>query len=158
MLIKKKIKKNNKGFSLAEVLTTLAIIIIIALVTAPAMKQYFNNLQLNNSAKYLISNLRLAQQYTVTQQKKHAIRMELWNNTYYLVKKEPVEEILQTFSLKNGTIFSSFSGLQNNEAVYNASGAVDYSGEVYLEHQASGHQTKILIKPSGYVTWEVYNP
>lgn len=152
------LKKFNKGFSLAEVLTTLAIIAVVAIIIAPAINQYSANLELNNSTKYLISNLKLAQQNTVTEQKKHAIRIDLFANSYYLVKKEPVEEILQNFNLEEEVIFSAFSGIQNYEVVFNPTGAVDYSGEVYLTHQGSVNQNKIVIKPSGYVTWESINP
>ena len=155
-------KKNKKyfsfGFSVAEILTVSAIIIIILLITAPIIKNYLNNLDLTNSTKLLISNLKLAQQYTVTQQLKHAIRMDIYSHTFYLVKKEPSEEILQTLNLDEKVIFESFTGIENNEVVYNPAGAVDFTGEINLKHQITSNQTKVYIKPSGYVTWENLSP
>jgi len=142
------------GFSLAEILTVIAILIIIAFITVPVIKQYSSNLELNNSTKLLVSNIKLAQQNTVTQQFKYGVRLELLGRTFYLIQKEPSEQILDTLVLDEQVIFFNVSGLQDNEVIFNPTGAVDFSGFIELEHTVTHVKSRINIKPSGYVNWE----
>jgi type II secretory pathway pseudopilin PulG len=149
--------KERLGISLLEIIVAISIFLVILGIGIISFSGFLENIELDNSTKYLISKLKLAQQYTVTTQLKHAISFDLFSNTYHLVKKEPLLQTLENLSLSEGIIFNSIAGLQNNEAVFNSAGAVDYSGEIILLSQESGKQTKIYIKPSGYVTWEKVN-
>ena len=57
-----------KGYSLAQLLIVIGIIVIITLVTFPVFTDYLNNLELKNSTQDVVSNLKLAQQLAVTEQ------------------------------------------------------------------------------------------
>lgn len=149
--------KREDGFSLIEVMTAISIFLIISVIGIINFSGYLENVELENSTKYLIGKLKLAQQYTVTTQLKHAVSFDLFSNTYRLIKIEQTLQTLENLSLEQGIIFSSITGIQNNEVVFNPTGAVDYSGEIILLSQESDKQTKIYIKPSGYVTWEKIN-
>lgn len=149
--------KKQLGFSLLEIIAAFGIMVIIGLIGTINFSSYFSNIKLNNSAKYLIGKLKLAQQYTVTTQQKHAIKMDIFSNTYQLIKTEPAEQILETLNLDDNIIFNLFTGIQNNQVIFNSAGAVDYSGEIIILNSLSGDQVKIYIKPSGYVTWEKIN-
>ena len=146
--------KKHSGFTLVELIIIVAIIGALSVISIPNFKQYLTNLELNNSTKQLIGKMKIAQQYTVTEQLVHSVRMDILGSSYYLIKTEPSEEILETISLDDSVIFHSFTGIQNNEVVFNSAGAVEYSGTIVLEHQTSLKQTQINIKPSGYITWE----
>ncbi|PIT90709.1 MAG: hypothetical protein COU22_00715 [Candidatus Komeilibacteria bacterium CG10_big_fil_rev_8_21_14_0_10_41_13] len=145
-----------KGFSLVELITVVAIIGILASLTYPSFNNYTQNQELKNSAKELLSNLKLAQQYTVTEQAKYSVAINLMSGSYSLIKKGDPDQTIQSFSLDEDVYFSSANGIQDSEAVFNPTGAVDYSGEVFLTHQQSERLVKVTIKPSGYVNWEYY--
>lgn len=151
-MLKNKVKTN--GFSLLEILTVIAIIAITAVFMAPSWKQYGQNRELENSANLLISHLKEAQQKTVTTQVKHLIRMAVLSNGYSLIKQSQPEEILSGHFLADEVLVSQITGLQNNEAVFNAAGGADLPGDIYLTHQQTQNQIKISLHPSGYVTWE----
>jgi len=145
---------NQRGTSLFEILIALAIVFIMAIIAYPNLKDYSQHQDLNNSSKEVIGSLKLAQQYTVTEQVKYSVKVDLLQNTYALYKKGNPDELIDSYTIADQVYFSQVTGLQNDEAVFNPTGAVDYNGEIYLTHQASGLATKIIIKPSGYVTWE----
>ena len=148
-----------KGYSLAQLLIVIGIIAVIALITFPSFTGYLNNLELKNSTHEVVSHLKLAQQLAVTEQVKHAVRFVPLGNTHQLIKLTDPEIILSAFQLADSVYFLSSGGLENNQAVFNAGGAVDFNGEIYLTHQISGMQTVISVKPSGYVSWQIYqNP
>lgn len=147
--------KSGAGFTIFELLTVIALIVILAVIFYPNFKDYLQDQDLKNSTVAFIGNLKLAQQYTVTEQIKYAIKASLQSDNYTLVKKTEPEIITGNFTLGSNIYFSATGGLINNEAVFNPTGAVDFSGEIFLTHQTSGKRTKIYIKPSGYVTWEI---
>ncbi len=148
--------KKKSGTSIFEILVVIAVIFIIAMVSYPFLTNYSNDQDLKNSTKVLVGHLKLAQQYTVTEQDKHSIRVDLLVPTYSLFKKGSPDELISGFELDNNVFFLQTTGIQNDEAVFNPTGAVDYSGEIILKHQATGDMTKIYIKPSGYVSWGTY--
>jgi len=149
--------KRRAGFSLLEIITAICIFLVILTIGIINFSNYLENVKLDNSTKYLISKLKLAQQYSVTTQSKHAIAFDLLSNACRLIKKEPTLQTLENLSLEEGIIFNYAAGIQNNEVVFNPAGAVDYSGEIFLLSPSNGKQSKIYIKPSGYVTWEKIN-
>ena len=147
---------NKKGVSLFEILTVIAIIIVISLITYISLRGYQQNQDLKNSTKTVISRLKLAQQYTVTEQIIYGIGINISDRNYELIRKGEPDEIVDSFLLEENVYFSSISGLEDDEVIFNPIGAVDYDGEIFLTHQETNHQTKIIIKPSGYVYWEYY--
>ena len=58
----------KKGFSLIEVIVVSSIILIISVVTVPTWRQISGNLELNSEARAIASQLREAQQFSVTEQ------------------------------------------------------------------------------------------
>ncbi|MBU1036751.1 hypothetical protein KKF32_01785 [Patescibacteria group bacterium] len=130
----------------------------MSIVTFPLIREYSKNLELKNGTKAVIQSLRLAQQSAVTEQFKYAIRFTALADTYYLVKKVDPEEIINSWQLPNSVYFFYIDGLEDDEAVFNSAGAVDFSGDVYLAHLQNQAQTLIEIKPSGYITWQNYEP
>ena len=157
-VLKKVLDKTPAGFTLMEMSAVLAIIVIITLISIPFFSSYNQNQALENSAKQLMSDLKLAQQNTVTQQIKYSIKMAPDSGTYTLIKKGNPDLTISTQQLDSHVIVSQITGLTGNEAVFNPTGAVDYSGEVYLQHNTSETQIQVSIKPSGFVTWVKVTP
>ncbi len=146
--------KKESGLSLAEILVAMGIILILALLIYPNLKTYLNQQLLSANAEKFVGYLKLAQQRTVTEQLKYAIKVNLLSQNYYLVKKGSPDIVLENYSLAEPISFNQINGLVDNEVVFNPTGAVDFSGDIYLLHQQTNEQKKIMIKPSGYVVSE----
>ncbi len=146
--------KKESGLSLAEILVAMGIILILALLIYPNLKTYLTQQLLSANAEKFVGYLKLAQQRTVTEQLKYAIKVNLLSQNYYLVKKGSPDIVLENYSLAEPISFNQINGLVDNEVVFNPTGAVDFSGDIYLLHQQTNEQKKIMIKPSGYVVSE----
>lgn len=145
--------KSGEGFSLIELMVAIGVLVFIMLISAPFFNDYAKTQDLKNSVKQFIGHLKEVQQYAVSTQIKHSATVGISSNNYNLVKKTAPDVILETRYLQNQVIFSSTTGLTNNEVVFNAAGGADESGEIILRHQLTGQQIKITVHPSGYVNW-----
>lgn len=65
--------KQNSGFSLIEILGVITVISIIALVILPVYTKIKPTLNLNTETRDMASDLRLAQQLSVTEQINYAV-------------------------------------------------------------------------------------
>ena len=145
-----------KGFSVAQLLVVLGIMVIVSAATFPSLSEYTKNLQLQNATKEFVVNLKLAQQLAITGQVKHALSFDILGADYHLVKQSDPEVTVKDLQLAEDVFFASQIGLLDDEIVYNAGGSVDFAGQLYLTHQSTQNQTVINIKPSGYITWQTY--
>lgn len=146
----------SRGISIAQLLIVVAIIVVISFVSFPALSGYIKDLELKNSTKEVILNLKLTQQLAVTEQVRHSLLFSPLDSSYYLIKKTEPATTLESFYLAPSVYFATISGFENNEVVYNSAGAVDLSGDIYLSHLNTQNQTLINVKPSGYVNWQTY--
>ncbi len=145
---------NKKGVILAEIIIIIFIIIIVSTIAYPNFKKYTQNLEIKGSTRQLVSHLKIAQQYTVTEQVKYIIRIQPLNKTYYLVKNTTPETIVETYTLDDSVYFKSNTGIQNNEVSFNFGGGVEYAGQIFISHLYTDITTIVDIKPSGYVNWQ----
>lgn len=143
-----------QGVSLLELTVAIAIIFIIAAITFPSFNGYLKYQDLKNSTKIFISRLKEAQQEAVTRQIKFAIELDSQTNDYRQLKLVQPAEVMAEYHLSEDVFFASTTGLLLNQAVFNPTGAADYSGEIFLESSQSGQRTKVTIHPSGYVSWQ----
>lgn len=137
-----------------ELTVAIAIIFIIAAVSFPSFNNYLKYQDLKNSTKNFIRHLKESQQNTVTQQIKFGVEFDLAANGYRQLKLTQPNELISDYLLSDNIFFASSTGLAANQVVFNPVGAVDQSGAIYLESAESGEQTKIIVHPSGYVTWQ----
>jgi len=70
-------KINSGGFQLIQLVMVCAIIGIMAVIGVPVFTRYQPNIKLNAEAKQLISDLRYAQQKTVSEQKIYYIEIDI---------------------------------------------------------------------------------
>ena len=144
---------SQSGFQLIQLLTTLAVIAIIATIGVPVLTQYQPNLKLNAEAKELINNLRLAQQMTISEQKIYYIEIDTINNEYSIVKAANPSPPIKTIELNEVINFQEIIDLTDNKIIFNSYGAVSESGQIILVNSENNIIT-INIKPSGYVQME----
>jgi Tfp pilus assembly protein FimT len=146
----KSFKKNQAGSLLVEVLGVLGIFLLIALISIPYIKKYQPNLKLNGVAKEFVSDLRYAQQLTVTEQAVHIVDIDLIENKYEILKLGTATTTVKSVNIDPEIFFFNVSGLSDNQVRFNSYGAVREAGDITLIN--INNKTVIVeIKPSGHV-------
>ncbi|MEK7653306.1 MAG: GspH/FimT family protein [Patescibacteria group bacterium] len=144
-----KFKLNKNGFTLLEIVIVLAIIAILALIGFSAFKTVQPNLNLKGASRDLASDLRYAQQLSVTEQVNYSVNFNKSQNSYAIVKST-TGQIIKNASLDGQISIDNISNLTNDTASFNATGAALQAGSITLIN-LNGATSTIEIKPSGYV-------
>lgn len=135
---------------LMNILVSFAIIALISTISLPYIKKYQTNLKLSSAAKNLTSDLRYAQQITVTEQVVHKVVMDEENDSYRILRLGTSTTTVKTVNFEDEISFDQITGLSSNEVVFNSYGGVSQAGQITLANAAS--QTAVInIKPSGYI-------
>jgi len=143
-------KINSGGFQLIQLVMVCAIIGIMAVIGVPVFTRYQPNIKLNAEAKQLISDLRYAQQKTVSEQKIYYIEIDIPGKEYSIIKQETPATPIKTIVLDPEITFQEVSDLTDNKVVFNSFGAVSEAGEIILANSQESIIT-INIKPSGHI-------
>jgi len=142
--------KKQTGSILINMLAAIGVIAMMAAIAIPALETYQPNIKLKAEGRRLISDLRYAQQLTITEQKIHYLEMDPAGGSYALIREDSPATTIKTVLLDAEIDFQSITGLDNNRVVFNSYGAVSQSGEVVLANSKNDTIT-VNIKPSGYV-------
>lgn len=142
--------KNHRGSMLIDLLVALGIIALLSTLTIPYLKKYQPNLKLNGAARDLTTDLRYAQQLTITEQKVHVVAFDIINKKYDILKITTATTTVKTVNLDAEVNYKQITGLTNNQVVFNFYGGVSQSGQILLTNTNNSIAT-INIKPSGYV-------
>ena len=148
--MKKNILRNQKGALLVETIAAIGILTMLSLLAMPLLQRYRSNLDLNGISKDLTSDLRLAQQLTISEQNIHLIQFDTAAKNYSLLKLSPATTTVKSISLPAGTSYQAIDSNLNNQVRFNSFGGVSQSGKIVLINTLSKTAT-INIKPSGYV-------
>ncbi len=138
----------NRGFTILEILIAIAIIGITGAIGVPIYQQASSALNLNAAARDLASDLRLAQQSAVTDQKIYAVNFNLAQKTYFIINTVSGQTI-KTVALNSKINLQSITGLTDNIARFVSTGAATEAGAIVLS--CEDKTSTIEIKPSGYV-------
>lgn len=134
---------------LIDVIVALGIIALMSTLAIPYIKKYQPNLKLNADARNLASDLRYAQQLTITEQKIHITSFDLINNKYDILKIDAATTTVKTV-FDPEVSFKQITGLANDQTVFNFYGGVSQSGQIILTN-INNIDAVINIKPSGYI-------
>jgi Tfp pilus assembly protein FimT len=146
----KNFKKNIEGQLLLSLLVSLGIIALLATISIPYLKKYQPNLKLNGTARDMVSDLRLTQQLTVTEQVAHQVFFDVTNDCYQIIKTGTPDVVIKSVSMDSDISFQQVTGLTDNKVIFNYYGSVSESGQVILVN-INSKIANINIKPSGYV-------
>lgn len=138
-----------KGFTLIEFLTVLAIIAIISAITIPMFRALRPGFQLSSAVRDLVTNIRCAQQLTVTEQVNYCVKLFLSEKKYQIIQCGESDPLSEVFLPEEIATFDA-AGFTNNEVEFNPYGAVKESGTISLENTKNKTKT-IEVKPSGFV-------
>ena len=137
-----------------ELVVAMAIIFLIVTISFPSLKSYSSYQDLKNSTEKMIGDLKLAQQKSVTEQIKYSLQVTALSADYSMIKKSQSPVTVENYILPTPIVVASTTGIVAQEVIFNSAGAVENSGEIFLQNLQTLQQTKIIIKPSGYVSWE----
>ena len=145
--------RNHKGYSLMEILVVASIIVLLAGISIPYLRKYQPNLKLNATARGLTSDMRLAQQLTVTEQVVHIVSFDLGNDTYDILKLGATTTTIKSVEFDSVVSWQQITGLTDNQVVFNFYGGVSEAGQLILVN-TNNQTATINIKPSGYIQLE----
>lgn len=149
----KKLRHNQKGLSLVEILGVLGIIVLLATISIPYIKKFQPNLKLNATARELTTDLRYAQQLTVTEQVVHIVELDIMNDKYEILRLGVSTTTIKAVKLDSEVMISQINGLTNNQVRFNSYGAVSEAGDITLIN-TNNKTARINVKPSGYIRLE----
>ena len=147
------VHKNNRGGMLIDLLVALGIIALLATLAIPYLKKYQPNLKLSAAARGLTTDLRYAQQLTITEQQVHIVAFDIINKKYDILKITIATTTIKTVSLDSEISFEQITDLTNNQVIFNYYGGVSQAGKIILTN-INNATTTINIKPSGYIKLE----
>ncbi len=142
-------KFSKKSFTLVEILVVIGILGILVSISIPIMRNFQPGLQLRNSTQEIISDLRYAQQLTITQQREYCVRFFPAEKKYQIIQCEATQ-FLKEKVLPQEIKTLSISVFTNNEIRYNPYGAVREEGTITLENY-KGETKIILFRRSGFI-------
>lgn len=143
-------RQNIKGSLLIDLLVTLGIIALLSTISIPYLRKYQPNLVLNGVARNLITDLRYAQQLTITEQKTYQVALDLNDNKYQIQKIDIATTTIKTVTLESGISIKQITDLTDNRIVFNYYGGVEEAGTIILTN-SNNIDAIINIKPSGYI-------
>lgn len=138
---------------LMDLLVAIGIIALLATIAIPYLKKYQPNLKLNAAARDLTTDLRYAQQLTITEQKVHQVVFDLVNNKYNILKIDTATTTVKTVIFDSELSFKQITDLTDNQVIFNYYGGVSQAGKIILTNTNNVTAT-INIKPSGYIQLE----
>lgn len=142
--------KNKNGYTLIETLVILGVIIILLLINLPLLQQYQPVMKLKGESRELATELRYAQQLTLTEQVVHLVRFFPSEEKYQVIRAEEGqdEEIIKEVELTSPIIFQEIT-FTDNQLSFNTAGASSEAGQVTLTNNEN--YNIVEVKPSGYV-------
>lgn len=131
---------NKRGFTLIEVVIVAVIIGIISTIAIPRFGKVMTRLKMKTSGRDIISQLRLARSYAVSQKKPFGVYFDIENNQYVLFEDmvnlssktyDYGDSTIKTLTLP-GDINFSYSSFNNDVVIFKANGSTSSSGSVDL--------------------------
>ncbi len=139
----------KKGFTLIEVLVSFAIIALVVGVSAAFLRVSGPSILLRSTSRDIASDLRHASELASATQIPHAVRFDIANSRYTIIRKSVPEVIVKEGTIPSSLIFSSIT-ITSASAEFNTLGATTTPGIITLQHQNNATAT-IDLRPSGYV-------
>jgi len=141
----------EKGFTLVEVMIVIAIIGILASLSFPKFKGYFDYLELITATNHLVLDLQWARQQSIIKKVKYGVIFYQATNKYQIVKDKVSKEIIKEVDLKGSKVkfgeitFSSSAG--EKEVFFKTLGNID-GGNGSIELIKEGYGSKKITYSS----------
>ena len=137
--------KSVQGFTLVELMVTVAILAIIATIVAPSFSNIIQNQRLNMSVNSLVSVLAEAQSTAVLQHQTYTVGLNSSAVVPNAIWKSP-----------NSTVISTITDTSNNTSInqitYNRVGTLTPNINVVIVLKNLDKSKKITVSPLGNIT------
>jgi len=147
------LKNNQSGQLLIEVIVVIGIIALLSTISIPLIARYQPNLKLSATARDMTSDLRYAQQLTVSEQVVHKVRFNIGTDSYDVLRVGAVTTIIKSVVFNEVVSFQDVGSFTDDTVVFNYYGGVSESDSIVLIN-SNNETATINIKPSGYVMFE----
>ncbi len=144
---------NKRGSMLIDIIVSFGIIALMASISIPYIRKYQPNLKLNAAARTLTTDLRYAQQLTVTEQIVHKVNFDTVLDQYQILKIDAATTTIKTVALDPDISFQQIVDLPDNKVTFNYYGGVSQAGQIILTNINNVTAT-VNVKPSGYIQLE----
>lgn len=167
----------KKALTLIEALVVIAVISILAGTITPSLSRYLPGVQLNGTTRSLASDLRVAQERTVTEQKQYLIRFACSISqakvpdlifarakadiiggsvgssnctSYQMIRLDGgIEEIMRQINLPNGEVISLDATITQNQIMFSSDGGPSSNGNITLSNDTN---SKVVnVSPAGFI-------
>ncbi|MFH1522279.1 MAG: hypothetical protein ABIE43_00490 [Patescibacteria group bacterium] len=152
-MYKYNLRKEQSGYSLFNLLVSIGVIVLLTTISIPYLRKYQPNLKLSATARDLVSDLRYAQQLTITEQIPHSVNFDINNGLYQIFKLDVATTTIKTVEFDSNINFQDITGLSGHRVIFNYYGGVSQAGEIFLVNTNNVTAT-VNIKPSGYIKLE----
>lgn len=144
----------ESGYFLLNILIAVSIIAFITALAFPYIRNYQPHLNLNSSKKELASELRHAQQLTITEQNVYGIELKEGSSGYKLLRIEDnTTSTIEESELGEGVIINEVASSSDNVVEFNFYGGVDEACLIELKNSEE-EIGRVRVKPSGYISLE----
>lgn len=138
---------NSKGFTLVNVLVTLALIAILEVIFIAQLHKFQKSAALDNYAQKLASDIKYAQQQSILNQSSYAVIFNNSINGYYLSSINPTTTTIRTILWPNNISYQ-IQGFTNS-IIFNYPGITNTDGKISL--QDNNKKIILNITQSGHV-------
>jgi Tfp pilus assembly protein FimT len=163
---KHQIKSYLKGYTLVELLVVIGIIIIAALIAFPHLGNWIPRLKLSNTTRDVISDLRLARQYAVSQNRQFRVTFDVNNEQYKLMRGDASFgstawtqiEYTRDYTNPDEPSYSIDLYSATNDIIFNPDGSASSTLTVELRNsKGERYQVRIENPATGFVKSYYWN-
>jgi prepilin-type N-terminal cleavage/methylation domain-containing protein len=152
--------KNQRGFSLTEMMVVVGILGIMGLIAVPTLVTALPGYRLKSSARDLCSNMRKARSLAVKQNRNVIIEFHVDNNTYIIINNNERVALADGVSFGYGNATTAGSGASlpsdgisfvDDKVAFTTQGLISGgSGYVYLQN-SKGQAYRVGARTSGSI-------
>ena len=130
---------DERGFSLAEILTIVALIGVLFGITIIAFQAAAATIQGDSNLRIVERQLKLARDTAVAQRRSIEVQFVLPNELYVIRRDLPTgTTLLQSAVLENNTTFVRFAGVPDTPDSFGGAGAINLGGAATVLFTADG--------------------
>lgn len=138
---------NKKGFTIIEIVLVIALIGILATISLPVYKKTAAHYSLITAARMIASDIRLAQQRSITESRSYRLLFNTGSDNYQLLSVSNKSEI--NYLPKGIKIIRT--NFTDKTLSFLPSGAPSQGGRVVLENRFGGRRYIIVTPATGRV-------
>ena len=136
-------RQASAGFSLFEILVVLVLFALVAALVIPSFSVGLRGLELETTARDLITRMKQARSESVSSQKVFRIVLAKDEETSYYLLTNDYEEELKRFDLPKGVTFVTEPVTESVKVSFYPNGRS--SGSLFLLRNEAGKQVNILV-------------